>query len=229
MKTIHDWFDDYGDSHQNKTNKFIHWICIPMIFWSIIALLSIIPSNYLNFTYSNSLNSFFHWGTVVISLGLLFYLRLSFPIFLGMLFFSILIILDIYLVQFFFEKHKFWGLLNSVNLSSKTFLLYLSVLIFIISWILQFLGHKIEGKKPSFFKDIQFLLIGPAWLIGFIFKNLKLNFSIMVDIFKDELNLSSNEPDVNINKEEFIKVINSRRSVRVFTNEKVKEEDILVV
>ena len=49
----------------------------------------------------------------------------------------------------------------------------------------------------------------------------------MVDIFKDELNLSSNEPDVNINKEEFIKVINSRRSVRVYTNEKVKEEDIL--
>ena len=176
MKTIHDWFDDYGDSHQNKTNKIIHWICIPMIFWSIIALLSIIPSNYLNFSDSNFLNSFFHWGTVVISLGLLFYFRLSIPIFLGMLFFSILIILDIYLVQFFFEKHKFWGLLNSVNLSSKTFLLYLSVLIFIFSWILQFLGHKIEGKKPSFFKDIQFLLIGPAWLIGFIFKKLKIKF-----------------------------------------------------
>ena len=49
----------------------------------------------------------------------------------------------------------------------------------------------------------------------------------MVDIFKDELNISSSEPDISINKEEFIKVINSRRSVRVFTNEKVKEEDIL--
>ena len=82
----------------------------------------------------------------------------------------------IHLVEYFFEKHKFWGLLNSVNLSSKTFVLYLSVLIFIFSWILQFLGHKIEGKKPSFFKDIQFLLIGPAWLIGFIFKKLKIKF-----------------------------------------------------
>ena len=49
----------------------------------------------------------------------------------------------------------------------------------------------------------------------------------MVDIFKDELNVSSNEPDVHINKEEFVKVVNSRRSVRVFTDQKVKEEDML--
>jgi len=176
MKTINDWFDDYGESHQNKTNKIIHWICIPLIFWSIIALLSVIPSNYLNFTDSNFLNNCSHWGTIVICLGLLFYLRLSIPIFLGMLFFSIFIILDIYFIQYFFEKHKFWGLLSSVNLSSKTFLLYLSVLIFIFSWILQFVGHKIEGKKPSFFKDIQFLLIGPAWLLGFILTKLKIKY-----------------------------------------------------
>ena len=41
--------------------------------------------------------------------------------------------------------------------------------IFIVSWIGQFIGHKIEGVKPSFFEDIQFLLIGPAWLLSFIY------------------------------------------------------------
>ena len=35
--------------------------------------------------------------------------------------------------------------------------------IFVLAWIGQFYGHKIEGKKPSFFKDLQFLLIGPIW------------------------------------------------------------------
>ena len=35
--------------------------------------------------------------------------------------------------------------------------------IFGLAWIGQFYGHKIEGKKPSFFKDLQFLLIGPLW------------------------------------------------------------------
>ena len=48
--------------------------------------------------------------------------------------------------------------------------------LFIFAWILQFIGHKIEGKKPSFFEDIQFLLIGPAWLLGFIYKKFKIKF-----------------------------------------------------
>jgi uncharacterized membrane protein YGL010W len=44
--------------------------------------------------------------------------------------------------------------------------------IFIVAWILQFVGHKLEGKKPAFFEDIQFLLIGPIWLLGFIYRRL---------------------------------------------------------
>ena len=84
MKTIHDWFDEYGQSHQNKTNKIIHWICIPLIFWSIIALLSLIPQQFLKI---GSEYNFFHFGTIVIILGLFFYLRLSFKIFLGMFIF----------------------------------------------------------------------------------------------------------------------------------------------
>ena len=41
----------------------------------------------------------------------------------------------------------------------------ISIVIFIIGWALQFYGHHLEGKKPSFLKDIQFLLIGPLWVI----------------------------------------------------------------
>ena len=43
MKTMQDWFDAYGVSHVNKTNKAIHWICVPLIFFSIVGLLSLIP------------------------------------------------------------------------------------------------------------------------------------------------------------------------------------------
>jgi uncharacterized membrane protein YGL010W len=46
------------------------------------------------------------------------------------------------------------------------------VIIFVVAWIGQFYGHKVEGKKPSFLKDIQFLLIGPAWLMHFIYRKL---------------------------------------------------------
>ena len=46
-----------------------------------------------------------------------------------------------------------------------------SIGVFVIAWIGQFYGHKIEGKKPSFLKDLQFLLIGPAWVVENIFSN----------------------------------------------------------
>ena len=158
MKTIHDWFDEYGQSHQNKTNKIIHWICIPLIFWSIIALLSLIPQQFIKI---GGEYNFLHFGTIVIILGLFFYLRLSFKIFLGMFIFSLYVLLDVY----------FWD-----TVFGRDVLMYLAISIFIFSWILQFYGHKIEGKKPSFVKDIQFLLIGPAWLLGYIYKKIGIKF-----------------------------------------------------
>ena len=42
------------------------------------------------------------------------------------------------------------------------------LVIFALSWVGQFAGHKIEGKKPSFLDDIKFLLIGPVWLLHFV-------------------------------------------------------------
>ena len=46
------------------------------------------------------------------------------------------------------------------------------LVIFVIGWIGQFIGHAIEGKRPSFMKDIQFLLIGPLWLLGHLYRKL---------------------------------------------------------
>lgn len=40
------------------------------------------------------------------------------------------------------------------------------LLIFLLAWVGQFIGHKIEGAKPSFFEDLQFLLIGPLWVFS---------------------------------------------------------------
>lgn len=58
--------------------------------------------------------------------------------------------------------------LANISFGRQSWMVYLSV--FIITWIFQFIGHKIEGKKPTFLKDLQFLLIGPIWLLGFVLK-----------------------------------------------------------
>ena len=53
-------------------------------------------------------------------------------------------------------------LFEAVNLTVPY--IYVSIGIFFLAWMGQFIGHNIEGKKPSFLKDLQFLLIGPAWV-----------------------------------------------------------------
>ncbi|HEX5833376.1 MAG TPA: DUF962 domain-containing protein [Pyrinomonadaceae bacterium] len=37
--------------------------------------------------------------------------------------------------------------------------------LFVFGWILQFVGHAIEGNQPAFFKNPVYLLVGPLWLL----------------------------------------------------------------
>jgi uncharacterized membrane protein YGL010W len=48
----------------------------------------------------------------------------------------------------------------------------ISAAIFVVAWIFQFVGHKIEGKKPSFFEDIQYLWVGPLFVLSKLFLKL---------------------------------------------------------
>jgi uncharacterized membrane protein YGL010W len=58
-------------------------------------------------------------------------------------------------------------------ISQQMSLLFFSLGLFSVAWIGQFYGHKVEGKKPSFFQDLQFLLIGPAWVVENLFAKKK--------------------------------------------------------
>ena len=159
MKSMQQWFDEYGESHKNKINKAFHWVCVPAIFFTIVGLLSTIPLPFIGYEGNNE--SFFHVGTLLIGIGLLFYIRVSIPMAVGMFFFSIAVVWLNRQLGFEFTMMNY-ALFN--------------VLVFVVAWIGQFIGHKIEGKKPSFFKDLQFLMIGPAWLMGFIYKKLGLKY-----------------------------------------------------
>ena len=147
MKKAQDWFDEYAVSHQNHTNQLIHYICVPAIFFSVIGLFMSIPTSILEDTFGLYNPLFENWAAVVGVFISVFYLRLGFWYFLQMLFFISLAIIG-----------NFW-LGNNANL------LYVSISIFVVAWIGQFYGHKVEGKKPSFIKDLQFLLIGPLWVV----------------------------------------------------------------
>ncbi len=153
MKSIETWYAEYAVSHQNALNQKIHFICVPLIYFSIVGLFMSIPNGLLvNFSGNNDL-LFNNWALVALVLPMIFYFRLSIRVFVRMLLFSFLCIVGNFL------------------LAEQLPLLWTSVIIFVIAWIGQFYGHHIEGKKPSFLKDLQFLLIGPAWVFEKVQRN----------------------------------------------------------
>ena len=93
-RKIHALLREYGHSHQNFVNKAIHWICVPMIIFSLVGLL--------------------------------------------------------------LSTHMIHGIIGAGGLFA------MSVALFFLAWIGQFVGHKIERAKLSFFDDLRFLLVGPA-------------------------------------------------------------------
>lgn len=157
MRKIDALLEEYGESHQNQTNKLIHWVCVPAIFFSIVGLIYSIPAGFLTDKLP-FLGNFANWATVALVFILIYYISLSSTLALGMLLFSAICL----------------AFANFLSISFPGKLWLISIGIFVIAWIIQFVGHKIEGKKPSFFKDVQFLLIGPAWLMHFIYKKLGL-------------------------------------------------------
>jgi len=51
-----------------------------------------------------------------------------------------------------------------------------SVLVFVLAWIGQFIGHGIERSRPSFTEDVRSFLVGPAWLLGFVYRRLGIGY-----------------------------------------------------
>ena len=149
MRTIQSWLDEYGESHRNPVNKRIHWACVPLIMLSVLGMLWTVPVP----TFFSGLNPYLNWATLLTLLSIIYYFTLSVRLAAGMLLVSFVMILILEALA-----HLPWALL------------WTSLFIFVGAWIGQFIGHKIEGRKPSFFKDLQFLLIGPIWLLADAYK-----------------------------------------------------------
>ncbi len=142
----------YSESHQNKLNKRIHWVCVPAIMFSLLGILWSIPFPLIN-------SPLLNWATVLILTSLIYYVFLSWQLALGMLLNSIVMILILQWMDSF--SVPLWQI---------------AVAVFIVAWLGQFYGHHIEGKRPSFFKDIQFLLIGPVWLLADVYRKYNLKY-----------------------------------------------------
>jgi uncharacterized membrane protein YGL010W len=125
---------------------------VPAIMFSIVGLIGSLPQ-------PAAFGGPVSWATLTVGLALIYYFLLSPALGVGMLFVSILVL----------------GTLHHLaNAGAPIWQICLGI--FVVAWVGQFIGHKIEGKKPSFFKDIQFLLIGPIWLLAFVYRRLGIHY-----------------------------------------------------
>lgn len=140
MRSIERLLMQYGESHQNKTNVMIHAIAVPSIYFVTLGLLWSIPVPEFIAQFSVT------WAHIIAIPVLYYYFSLSGPIGAAMTLLTIAC---------------FGGVKLLIRFEISVWQFCLSL--FVVMWVLQFIGHKIEGKKPSFFEDLRFLLVGPAW------------------------------------------------------------------
>ena len=152
-RRIDRWFASYSGDHRNPTNQKIHVVAVPLILWSVVALLWCIPvpaGGWFKPGIVVALAMFFAWS---------FYFRASRALGIGML---VVFVAMGWLTRWLY----FW-------LGARQ-LLFLAIGVFVLAWIAQFVGHKIEGRKPSFLTDLTYLLIGPAWVLAKLYRVLGL-------------------------------------------------------
>lgn len=142
MRTIDDWLDEYGESHRNPLNKTIHRIAVPVIALDVLGLIHALPIP----------------GAAVFATiaALAYYVRLSPALAFGM---GGLAALGLAFVA-------------TAEVALGAAFAPALIAIFVAAWAAQFYGHSVEGAKPSFAKDLQFLLIGPLWLLADAYRRL---------------------------------------------------------
>ena len=153
-RPIDRWFASYSADHQNPTNQKIHYVAVPLILWTVTALLWCIPvpGTWFQAGFWCALAMFAAWR---------FYYRASRPLGFGML--------AVFIAMAWLNRWLYGEIGGAM-------LLKVAIAVFVIAWIAQFVGHKIEGKKPSFLTDLVYLLIGPAWILGKSFRAFGLKF-----------------------------------------------------
>ena len=150
MKTVREWLDEYSSNHANPVNRRFHFVCIPPIAFSVVCALKAIPAGaWINSAWLNP-------ASVSIVAALAYYAWLSWRLAIGLV-----VILG-----------AFYAGALAIAAAAGSNLIWAALAIFVVGWIGQFIGHHIEGTRPSFFKDLQFLLIGPLWELAHVYRRL---------------------------------------------------------
>lgn len=152
--------DQYDSFHQKPANRIINYICVSLIVFSVVGFVWSLPFPQLKFL--GPYISFLNWGSFLIAFTIYYYMKLS-PI----LSYIMLLLLFglVYIIIQIQGAEKSGALLPQI-----------CVFIFVMANIAQFIGYRVEGKKPTFADEFKFMLTAPVWLLGLILKKLNIKY-----------------------------------------------------
>lgn len=142
-QSMQGWLDSYSGDHQHPTNRLLHWVCVPLIVWCAIAMMWTIPV-------PSMVGRPGFWSVCALVLAFTWYWKQSHR--LAAALFVALVLLCV-LTEFAYRA------------LGPHSLLLTAIGVFVVAWVGQFIGHVIEGRRPSFLTDLAYLLVGPAWLM----------------------------------------------------------------
>lgn len=147
MKSVEEQLSRYKSVHFNKKNIQTHFIGVPLIIWAVTLLMSLssFDIHLLGLTIKVTA------AKVFFTLAILYYFKLHWRLAIGML---------LYIIPNIYIAEKMAHMDNAY---------VLAIIIFIIGWIIQFIGHYFEKAKPAFVDDLSQFLIGPLFLMAEVY------------------------------------------------------------
>ncbi|HEV2620994.1 MAG TPA: Mpo1-like protein [Frateuria sp.] len=150
MRSMQNWLDGYSADHRNPINQALHWICVPPIVWTVVALLWTVPVPAAWLKPGA-------WAVFAMVAAFAWYWKHSHR--LGGALLVAFVLLALFTAWLF-------DVLGPVRLR------WTAIVVFVVAWIGQFIGHHYEGHRPSFLTDLSYLLVGPAWLMEKLLRKL---------------------------------------------------------
>ncbi|MEJ2602970.1 MAG: DUF962 domain-containing protein [Gammaproteobacteria bacterium] len=151
MRTADLWLARYSQHHHHPLNRVMHAVSIPLAVIGVTGLLWSLPAPDAFGDISPALN----WGTAFLLAAVVYYFILSIPLALGLLPFVLAVT----------------GVLGRLDGLTRP-LWQVSLAVLLAALVLQALGHLVESRRPRLLEDLQYLMIGPAWLMAGVFRRL---------------------------------------------------------
>lgn len=161
MKSAEEQLSTYKSVHLNPKNIRTHFVGIPLIIWSLFLLLNLIP---INFAVANDPVITFNIATIFTLGVLIYYFLLHARLAVG---------LTLFIIPVLYTSSLVAQMPNAI---------WIAVAVFLIGWVIQFIGHHYEKAKPAFVDDLNQLLIGPFFLMAEVYFMLGLEKQLLADI-----------------------------------------------